>query len=65
VFALGVSVDVGDSGHAWVAFGVHETGVLSENLPRRPPHLRWAQQKKKPADDQPADKGLRLGSCPD
>jgi len=37
MFALGVSVDIGDSGHARVAFGVHETGVLSENLPRRPP----------------------------
>jgi hypothetical protein len=46
VFAFGVSVDIGDGGHARVAFGVHETGVLSENPPRRPPALTEREQKK-------------------
>ena len=46
VFAFGVSVNIGDSCHARVAFGVHETGVLSENFPSRPPPS-WGQEQKK------------------
>jgi hypothetical protein len=58
MLAFGVTVDVGNSVLARIALGVHETDVLSENLARRPsPGIR-AFGKKKPADDQPADKGF-------
>ena len=63
VFALGVAVDIRDGVHARVALGMHETCVLSLCGPGRPFRGR-TEGKKKPADDQPADKGLRFRRLP-
>jgi hypothetical protein len=46
MLAFSVSVDVGDSVNARIALGVHETCVLSQNLPERPPRIKASGQKK-------------------
>jgi hypothetical protein len=46
MLAFGVAVDIGDSVHARIALGVHETDVLSEILPSRPPPPSGKRAKK-------------------